>query len=452
MIRIRLLSAVSVLALASVINSPLFADCEGLPVISPPQLETCKKTLLTQLVGTLLVGCEGRNQLKTRSYNRTTRGFDSDLYFNSDDSRDVVLDGESRVVTVDSLRGCRGENIKLKFAPGNVSYFEYELISPSGVTVSSNAYSTWTGDVILGNNLTLFETGYFVLRTRTTAPAVTQAQKARDGSVQYAVWYPRKFRVSFRTDANVAALTSAGKVEATVTLQEPFIRNIVVKAGTKVRFRFASQGTGDFLVKILRQSGEELYGNSAPTSYYESPAFTPKEEERLRVDVRVWYGAEAVGLQFSVIEDTATGQPIAIGARVNSAFKLPANFDVKDAPSVSSSETARFLLTTDKAETFTITVRPSQLAGLQVRVRMYNVETEELAVAATVVDKPTTIPVKLTDVGKWIVEVTPLSAKDLIAAGEARYGLELTATPLVSPVASPARPAVPATANPKPPL
>ena len=453
MIRIRMSSAVSALALLSVVSVPLFAECEGLPAISPPTLETCKKTFLAQLGGALGLGCEGRNQLKTRSYDRMTKGFASGLNYNSADYFGGALDAEPRAVTVDSLRGCRGENINLEFTPGNVSYFEYELLAPSGVKVSSNAYTTWSGDVILGNNLTLTETGYFILRTRTTAPAQTQTQKNRDGSVRYVTSYPRKFRVAFRTDADVAALTSGAKVEATVNSQQPFIRNIVVKGGTKVRFRFASQGTGDFLVKILRQSGEELYRNGTPTSFYESPAFTPKEDEQFRVDVRPWYNQQAVGLQFAVIDDKATGQPIAIGARTNSAFKLPANFDGKVAPSVSVSETARFLLTTDKAESFTITVRPSQLAGLQVRLRVFNVETEELAVAATVIDKPTTIPVRLTDTGKWMVEVTPMSAKDLIESGEAKYGLELSPAPVAAPApaASTARPAAPAKAKAKPP-
>jgi len=154
-------------------------------------------------------------------------------------------------------------------------------------------------------------------------------------------------------------------------------------------------------------------------------------------------------LQFSLIDDKATSQPITIGSRTSSAFTLPANFDAKDAPAVSASETARFLLTTDKIESITITVRPSQLAGLQVRLRVFNVETEELAVAATVIDKTTVIPVRLTEIGDWILEVTPLSAKDLIEAGEAKYSLELTVAPVDAP--APTRPAAPAIARPKPP-
>lgn len=416
-------------------------ECADLPKLNPPTLEKCKGGFFESLQEVVGAGCKGRNDRKTLGYERASRGFATGLEYDSDKLFFTSLDDSARVVTVDSLRGCRGEDINLELTPGNVSYFEYQLTSPSNVVVARGAYRNWSGDRILGDNLTLPESGYYILTTRTTASPKTQTRKGKNGSVEYYTTYPRHFRVGFRSDASVAELTAGAKVDATVTDAQPFIRRVLVKGGAKVRFRFASMGTGDLLVKVMRETGEELYRNPTPTSYYESAAFTLKTDETFRVEVRPWTLKQSVGLQFSVVDDATTEQPVMATSRIVSAFKLPAHFDAATDETRATSETSRLIFNADQPQALTMTVRPSQIAGLTIRVRVYNAESEELAVKPTTVVAPTSITVPISEAGKWIVELMPTSAADMQEAGEAKYTVDFAP---VAPTAAPPAASVPA--------
>lgn len=414
----------SLLALLTAGSAARAQDCAGLPAIEPPKLEKCGgglKRFVQELTGT---GCAGRNERAKLSYEHLTRGFANGVEYSSGQYYLSHLADSARAITVDSLRGCRGENINLELTPGNVSYFEYELVAPSNVIVAKGTYSTWSGDKILGDNLTLPETGYYILKTRTTAPPKTETRKAKDGRVYYETRFPRAFRVSFRSDASVAALGAGDKVDATVNAKQPFIRRVTVKGGTKVRFRFASMGTGDFLVLVMRETGEELYRNSTPTSYYESQAFTPKSDETFRVEVRPWAATQSVGVQFSVVDDKATGESVTATSRIVSAFKLPANFDAKTNSRIATSETSRLVFNAERSQGLALTVRPSQIAGLHMRIRVYNEESEELALKPTVVSSPTTLSFTLSQAGTWIIELMPVSAPEMQEDGEAKYTIE----------------------------
>ncbi len=419
-------------------------DCAGLPKLERPILDKCSggiKGMFQQVTST---GCVGNNTRKTFAFERMSRGFNDGLEYDSDKFFFTSLDDSARVVTVDSLRGCQGETVNLELVPGNVSTFEYELIAPSNVTVARKAFSTWSGDKILGESVSLPETGYYTLKTRTTAAAKTTESRQRDGSIRYSTNYPRHFRVGFRSDASVAPLVSGAKLNATVTRVQPFIRHVAVKGGTKVRFRFASMGTGDFLVKVMRGTGEELYRNDTPTGYYESSAFTPKSDEMFRVEVQPWGATQSVGLEFSVVDDKATGEAVTATSKVSSAFKLPANFDARSNAKVSTSETSRLIYKAEKPENLTVTVRPSQLAGLQIRVRIYNEESEELALKPTVVTGPMPLPVALSQAGTWIVELMPVSATDMQEAGDAKYTVEFAPrADVAAPIATSRKPRVP---------
>lgn len=420
---------VALVLLASVVPAAaaLAQECPGLPTLAPPTLEKCPRGTRGAIERMSRTGCHGRNADRQDAYNRLSRSFATGMRYNTA-ALFTRSDLEPRVTTTDSLRGCRGEGINIEITPGKVTLFEYELVAPSGVTVARGAYDTRSGDRVLGDHVTLPETGYYLLRTRTTAPAVVDTlHDKKKNKVEYLTAYPRDFRVSFRTDAAAPEVLPGDRVEATVTTRQPFARRVRVKGGTKVRLRASSMGTGDFVVRVLRASGEELHRADAPAAYWESPAFSPRQDETLRVEVRGVSPTRPVGLQFSVEEDGVTGEAVTIPSRVASAFKLPAFYTADAHPGVAASERSRLLLNAAAAQTFTLTVRPSQLAGLSVRVRVYNVDSEELALRTTVVSGPTPLPVTLSEAGSWIIELTPLAATELAEAGEAKYTVELTA-------------------------
>jgi hypothetical protein len=130
-------------------------------------------------------------------------------------------------------------------------------------------------------------------------------------------------------------------------------------------------------------------------------------------------------VQFSVIDDKATGEPVTSTSRVAGAFKLPAHFDGATNAGVSTSETVRFLYQAAGPEELTLTVKPSQLAGLAVRARAYNQETEEVILKSPALSATTALPLSITSAGTWVIELTPLAATDLDESGEAKYGIEL---------------------------
>jgi hypothetical protein len=412
-------------------------DCPGLPTPPAPKIEECKTGWREALKGLVGAGCAAENDRRKAGYERMTRGFASGLEYNSNAGFFANgLDAEPRIATIDSLRGCSGENVNLEFTPGNVTYFEYELIAPNQVAVSKHAYNTWTGNSILGESLTLGETGYYTLITRTIAPVAYHVSKNKDGTTERTAYYPRSFHVGFRSDASVKALAAGDKVDATINFKQPFFRKVVVKSGTKVRFRFASQGSGDFLVIVRSESGEEKYRNVEPTSFYETVAFSPKVDEQFKVEVRPWTASQSVGLQFSVVDDKATGEPITATSHVTGAFKLPAHFDAAASPSVATSETVRFIYQAAGVENLSVAVKPSQLAGLSVKVRAYNQDSEEVTLRSPVVNSTNTFALPITSAGTWIVEMTPVAAIDLAEAGEAKYALEFsraTAAPVAGP-------------------
>src|ERR1019366_8249341 len=140
MIRRWMFTSLSAVTMATTVGTPAFAECPGLPDVTPPKLETCSKGFFSQVGGMVGLGCEGRNKTRQRSYDRMTRGFASGLTYKSSDYFMGELDKNARAVTLDSLRGCRGEDVNLAFTPGNVTLFEYDLTAPSGVMVSSHSY------------------------------------------------------------------------------------------------------------------------------------------------------------------------------------------------------------------------------------------------------------------------------------------------------------------------
>ncbi len=405
-------------------------DCPGLPPLEPPKLETCDTGWKAKLAGLAGMGCQGRNDRLTSDYERKSRGFTTGLSYNTKHYFLTSLDDSARVITTDELRGCQGENINIEITPGNVTHFEYQLHSPSDVVVASGEFTTWSGDRILGPNVTLPESGIYTLKTRTTARAVTTSRSTKRGT-EYVTTYPRDFHVGFRSDITREALQVGEKAEATATATQPFIRRVAVKGGSKVRFRLASQGTGDFTYVILRASGEELSRSAAPTAYAEVPAVSPSSDETFRVEARPARAGASVGIQFSILDDKASGAEIAVGSRVQSAFKLPAQFDSETNPAhkaTYATETVRLTYQAAGAERRTLVVRPSGAAGLTMRVRVFDEATEDVVLDETV-SAAKNLPLALPHGGAWIVSLSPVRAAEMIQAGEARYTVELTAAP-----------------------
>lgn len=403
-------------------------DCPGLPPLEPPKLETCGTGWRDRVAGAVGLGCAGRNDRATAEFERQSRGFTTGLAYDTDHYWRTSLDDSSRAVTTDQLRGCRGENINIEIVPGNVTYFEYQLHSPSDVLVASGEFTNWSGDRILGPNVTLPESGTYTLRTRTTARPSTKEVSDRRGT-RHVTTYPRKFHVGFRSDINREALQVGDQVEATASGAQPFIRRVVVKGGSKARFRVASQGTGDFSYVILRESGEELARSPQPTAYVEVPAVSPTSDETFRVEVRPARADASIGVQFSVLDDKASGAEIAVGSRLQSAFKLPSQFDSETNAAhrtVYATETVRLTYRAAGAERLTLTVRPSGAAGLKMRVRVYDEATEEVLLDAPVA-QTASLPLALPRGGAWVISLSPVSATEMIQAGEARYTVELAA-------------------------
>lgn len=399
-------------------------SCPGLPAIDPPKMEKCGG-FLASVVGVIGIGCKGRNDRAQLSYERATRGFTSGLDYNSDALFLTSLDDSSRIATTDELRGCRGETVNLEFTPGNVQYFEYQLVSPTGVMVSQSSYSTWSGDRILGPALTLPETGTYKLMTRTVAPGVLKKYEDKKHGTQYVTKYPRHFHVGFRSDASVAALNVGDKIDATATNTQPFIRRVFVKGGSKARFRLASQGTGDFSYAVLRESGEEVARGSR-TAYVDVPAVSPSTDETFRIEARPFFPNASVGIQLSVLDDKAAGATITSASRIQSAFKLPAQFDSDNNPthkSVYATETSRLNYHSARPEQLAMTVRPSGATGLVMRVRVYDASTEDVVLDRRVA-QPTTLSLDLPRAADWVIALAPISAAEMPQAGEAKYTVE----------------------------
>ncbi len=399
-------------------------DCPGLPAIDPPKLERCNG-FLAAVAGVVGIGCKGRNDRLQFAYERQTRGFATGLDYNSDGLFLTSLDDSARIATTDDLRGCRGETVNLEFTPGNVQYFEYQLVSPGGVVVSQSNYTTWTGDRILGPALTLPETGTYKLITRTVAPGVVKTYQDKKHGTQYVTKYPRHFHVGFRSDAKVAALGVGDKIDMTATNTQPFIRRVFVKGGTKARFRLASQGTGDFSYVVLRESGEEV-ARGARTAFADVPAVSPTTDETFRVEARPFLPNASVGIQLSVVDDKAAGATVTSASRVQSAFKLPAQFDSDNNPahkSVYATEKSRLNYQSARPEHLAMTVRPSGATGLVMRVRIYDASTEDVVLDRRVA-QPTTVAVDLPRAADWVIELSPVSASEMPQAGEAKYTVE----------------------------
>jgi hypothetical protein len=400
-------------------------DCPGLPPVEPPKLEDCGKSRWGSVAGAFGLGCKGRNQHLQASYERKTRGFATGLEYNSQKFFATSLDDASRVETVDELRGCRGETVNIEITPGNVQYFEYQLVSPTDVVVSQQKFPTWTGDRILGPSLTLPESGTYKLITRTTAASVTKGLKNKDGSVRYVTSYPRAFRVGFRSDANVSAIGLGEKVDATATNTQPFIRRVRVPGGSKARLRLASQGTGEFSYVVLRETGEELKRGER-TTYVDVPAVTPTADETFRVEARPFFANTSVGIQLTVLDDKATGTTLTSTSRIQSAFKLPAQFDSDNNAAhknVYATETSRLVYAATGAERLTMTVRPSGATGLVMRVRVFDESTEDVILDRRVA-QPTPIALDLPHAGSWVITLAPLSATEMPQAGEAKYTVD----------------------------
>jgi len=422
---------------------PLIAqNCPDLPVETAPQLQPCNAKGFTAMIKNM--NCRGGNDRLTASFDRRTRGFASGLEYNSEASFFSSIDAKPEYVTTDSVRGCRGESINIVITPGTISYLEYQLTAPNDALIADGTFTTWTGDRIVGRSVTLPQSGYYVLRTRTQAPAKTTSYKSKNGAINSVTNYPRSFTVAFRTDAGVAALAVGDKVDATVTATIPFIRRVTVTGGSKVRFRFASMGTGNFTTSVLRASGEQLHRSTGPVAFDEVLAVTPGSDEVFVVRAEPAAGVSSVGLQFSVIDDKAGGAEILLGKQIQSQFKLPAQYDFELNPAhktVYATEMTRVKYSASKPERVSLLVRPSGASGLKVRVRVYDEATEDIILDERV-HQPKAFAMALPHSGNWIVAIGPLSASEMIQAGDAKYTVELqSAGASVSEVTRRTRPA-----------
>jgi len=428
---------------------PLMAQgCADLPVETAPLLQPCNAKGFTAMLKNM--SCRSGNDRISSSFDRRNRGFASGLTYNSEGTFFSRIDDQPEYVTVDSVRGCRGENINIVISPGSISYLEYELTAPNEALIASDKVTTLTGDRIMGRSVTLPQSGYYVLRTKTQAPAKTTALKGKNGTTEYVTNYPRNFKVSFRTDAGVASLAVGDKVDATVTSTIPFIRRVTVVGGSKVRFRFASMGTGYFTTSVLRASGEQLHRSTGAVAFDEVLAVTPGTDEVFTVRAEPGPNFASVGLQFSVIDDKAGGAQIVLGTQIQSRFKLPAQYDFESNPAhktVYATEMTRLTYSAAKAERVSLQVRPSGASGLKVRVRVYDEATEDVLIDQKV-DRPSVIGMALPHGGNWTIAIGPLSASEMIQAGEAKYTVELASAAGASPAA--ARTARPAPARPTP--
>lgn len=410
------------LAAASVARAQ---DCPGLAALEPPKLEKCGGGLFRSIGHIMGVGCEATNDRLKEKYERMSRGFTTGLKYDSNKLLFADMNDSVRMETVDELRGCRGETVNIMITPGNVKYFEYQLTSPSGVILAQHQYSTWVGDQIMGPALTLPESGTYKLVTRTSALPVTGTRKNKRGNVEYVTSYPRHFAVSFRSDASVAPISVGDKIDGSATAAQPFIRRVSVKGGSKVRLRLASQGTGPFSYAVLRESGEEL-ARGANTNFADVPAVSPAADETFRVEARPALPDGTVGVQLMVLDDKAGGATVTNTSRVQSAFKLPAQFDSDNNPahkSVYATETARLTYKAGGPERVTMNVRPSGASGLVMRVRVYDEATEDVVLDQKVA-KPTAVPVALPRAGTYVIALSPLSASEMAQAGEAKYTVE----------------------------
>lgn len=413
-------------------------SCPDLTTEPAPVAETCAAKGLTAFFKNS--SCRGRNEQVQTSFTRRTRGFASGLDYSSQYSLFSTMDDQAEYVTVDSLRGCRGENINIVIKPGTISFIEYQLSAPNDAVIAEGRYSNWRGDQILGRNVTLPQSGYYVLKTRTQAPAKSTTRKGKGGAVENVVSYPRTFSVAFRTDAGVAPLAVGDKIDATVTTTMPFIRKVTVAGGSKVRFRFATLGTGNMIASVLRQTGEQLHQSRTPVAFDEVLAVTPGSDEVFTVRVEPAPGVPTVGLQFTVIDDKAAGATITMGNVVQSAFKLPAQYDYTNNPNhraIYATEMTRLVYQSAGAERIALLVKPSGASGLAVRVRVYDQATEDV-IADEVLTKPGTVSAALARAGAWVIAIAPMSASELVQAGEAKYTVELRSASGAAPARRPA--------------
>lgn len=410
-------------ALVALVAGPLRAqDCSDLPKVEPPKLKDCKEDFKAKIGRTLGVGCAADNARMMNQYELQTRGFTSSLTFSSE--QDWRLDDSPTAVVRTTLRGCRGEHININVVRDKNVQLQFELLSPSNVVVGRG---TVDQEQYRGPTLTLPETGTYTLVARSDAPGVPVEVKDRKGNVRRSMQYPRTYRFDFRSDVSVAAIQAGDPpVTATASRQVPFLRQVEVKGGAKVRFRAASTN-GDIAMLVLRESGAEAYRSTSPARFIETPAFSASRDETFQVQV-VPAQSESVGITFSLLDDVAIGRSLHVDVPLRAAFKLPAQFDTqRDAESkrVSASETSRLRYRAPAAEALALTVIPSGTSGLVVRVRVYDAATEEI-LAGQLVSKRATMQLKFPAPGEYVIEVSPVSAQEIGPDGEAKYTVQLT--------------------------
>jgi hypothetical protein len=131
---------------------------------------------------------------------------------------------------------------------------------------------------------------------------------------------------------------------------------------------------------------------------------------------------------FIHFESLDAGGALPHGETVEGEFTgLPAGFDTRNPEhgAIASSLTSSWTFDPGGFAHLPLTVIPSGRAGLSVQVSVFHRQTEEMVVRDVLVDKRTTIPLRLPADGEYTVEIKPVRMTASGGDGSAKYTLQL---------------------------
>ena len=301
----------------------------------------------------------------------------------------------------------------------------YELLAPSGTTVATeNLY--FQAKQAIGKPIRLPESGFYRMRLTTTADAesrqsCTKYQNRQCVNQTTFYVYPYDFRVSFRGNAEAAALHVGERGEGTVTVAEPLSRRITVEAGQRVRTQVLATG-GPILCSVERAQGGSLA--TSPVAGGCQVALPEGDRDATYVLGVTTTTNTAVGISILVelapLADEAktVDQPtLAVGKETEGLLELTA-------PSGSralSQAQREWYIDLSAPASYSLTVVPSGLAHLEVAVTLYNRATEEVLIDRVRVNARKVLSADVPVAGRYVLRITPLAYDPQTAQGRGKY-------------------------------
>jgi hypothetical protein len=339
----------------------------------------------------------------------------------------MMFSGESEVPTRHfeySVGGCRGAIVNLEVQPLRLSGLRYEVLAPSGTTVTSEELSSYS-DRVVGKAIRLPESGFYRVLLTTSAQGEQRtgcAKYAGAGKerrcIQEQSWtvYPVQFQVAFRGNAETPALKLGEQGDGTVTQREPFSRRVLAEAHGKTMVRVVASG-GRVECRV-----EAPDGTAIPTSSTSGGCHMMFPEGARDVSYALSItsmSTDPVGISVIVEAPKERTTPLVLGKEAEGIFELNAQ-----AIGVGQADNAvDWSIEIPVTGTYELTIVPSGLARLELEITLYNRSSEEVIFDRKHVSGRVLLPTKFPVAGQYVLRVSPVKYDVQRTQWRAKYSL-----------------------------